>query len=89
MSFTLKGPLLLAGAGKMGGAILSGLLARGLKPERIIVQDPAPSAEMVARLAEQGIRCLPSIDELAERPSIILLAVKPQVMDEALVSLAK
>ena len=75
MSFTLQGPLLLAGAGKMGGAILSGLLARGLKPERIIVQDPAPSAETAARLSKHGIRCVPTVDELAERPSIILLAV--------------
>ena len=89
MSFTLQGPLLLAGAGKMGGAILSGLLARGLKPERIIVLDPAPSAEMFALLAERGIRCVPSIEPLAEPPSVILLAVKPQVMDEAVAPLAK
>jgi len=89
MSITLQGPLLLAGAGKMGGAILSGLLARGLKPERIIVQDPAPSAEMAALLATRGIQCVPSIDTLPEPPSVILLAVKPQVMDEALAPLAK
>ena len=89
MSFTLQGPLLLAGAGKMGGAVLSGLLARGLKPERILVQDPAPSAEMAALLAKHGIRCAPAIDALGEPPSIILLAVKPQMMDEALAPLAK
>jgi pyrroline-5-carboxylate reductase len=89
MSFTLQGPLLLAGAGMMGGAILSGLLARGLKPNRIIVQDPAPSAEMTALFAKHGIRCVPAIDVLPEPPSIILLAVKPQVMDEALAPLAK
>ena len=89
MSFTLQGPLLLAGVGKMGGAVLSGLLARGLKPERILVQDPAPSAEMAALLAKHGIRCAPAIDALGAPPSIILLAVKPQVMDEALAPLAK
>jgi pyrroline-5-carboxylate reductase len=89
MSFTLQGPLLLAGVGKMGGAVLSGLLARGLKPERILVQDPAPSAEMAALLAKHGIRCAPAIDALGEPPSIILLAVKPQMMDEALAPLAK
>ena len=89
MSFTLQGPLLLAGVGKMGGAVLSGLLARGLKPERILVQDPAPSAEMAALLAKHGIRCAPAIDALREPPSIILLAVKPQVLDEALAPLAK
>jgi len=89
MSFTLQGPLLLAGAGKMGGAILSGLLARGLKPEHIIVLDPAPSAEMLRLLAERGIRCASSIEVLAEPPSVILLAVKPQVMDEAVAPLAE
>lgn len=89
MSFTLQGPLLLAGVGKMGGAVLSGLLARGLKPERILVQDPAPSAEMAALLAKHGIRCASAIDALGEPPSIILLAVKPQMMDEALAPLAK
>ena len=89
MSFTLQGPLLLAGVGKMGGAVLSGLLARGLKPERILVQDPAPSAEMAALLAKHGIRCAPAIDALGAPPSIILLAVKPQMMDEALAPLAK
>lgn len=89
MSFTLQGPLLLAGVGKMGGAVLSGLLARGLRPERILVQDPAPSAEMAALLAKHGIRCAPAIDALGEPPSIILLAVKPQMMDEALAPLAK
>lgn len=89
MSFTLPGPLLLAGAGKMGGTILSGLLARGLKPEHIFVQDPSPSAEAAALLAKHGIRCVPTINELPEPPSIILLAVKPQVMDEAFAPLAK
>ena len=89
MSFTLQGPLLLAGVGKMGGAVLSGLLVRGLKPEHIFVQDPAPSAEMAALLAKHGIRCAPAIDALGEPPSIILLAVKPQMMDEALAPLAK
>src|ERR687891_389796 len=43
MSLTIQGPLLLAGAGKMGGAILSGLLARGLDPRSVIVQDPGPA----------------------------------------------
>ncbi|MCP4781384.1 MAG: pyrroline-5-carboxylate reductase [Hyphomicrobium sp.] len=89
MSFILQGPLLLAGVGKMGGAVLSGLLARGLRSERILVQDPAPSAEMAALLAKHGIRCAPAIDALGEPPSIILLAVKPQMMDEALAPLAK
>ena len=42
MTLNLKGKLLLAGAGKMGGAMLAGWLDRGLDPRQIIVQDPAP-----------------------------------------------
>ena len=42
MPIQLDGPLLLAGAGNMGFALLSGWLERGLDPARVIVQDPAP-----------------------------------------------
>ena len=89
MSFTVQGPLLLVGAGKMGGAILSGLLARGLDPRRVLVQDPQPAGAVADMLADQGIDVLPFIDELTEPPAVILLAVKPQVMDQVLPPLAK
>jgi pyrroline-5-carboxylate reductase len=89
MSFNLQGPLVLAGAGKMGGAILSGLLASGLDPRVVLVQDPDPPPESAHFLAEQCIDVLPVIDELTEPPAVILLAVKPQVMDEVLAPLAR
>lgn len=89
MSFTLQGPLVLAGAGKMGGAILSRLLASGLDPRVVLVQDPDPAPEIAELLADQCIDVLPLIDELTQAPAVILLAVKPQLMDEALKPLAK
>ena len=89
MSFTIQGPLLLAGAGKMGGAILSGLLARGLDARSVIVQDPDPARPVADLLAENGIDVLPVIDELTQPPGVILVAVKPQVMDEVMPGLAK
>lgn len=89
MSFTLQGPLLLVGAGKMGGAILSGLLARGLDPRCVLVQDPEPAPAVADMLADQGIDLLPFIDELSEPPAVILLAVKPQIMDQVFPPLAK
>ena len=46
----LDAPLLLVGAGKMGGALLSGWIARGLDPSQVIVVDPAPAAEITAFL---------------------------------------
>src|SRR5437773_1857660 len=89
MSFTVQGPLLLVGAGKMGGAILSRLLARGLDPRSVLVQDPDPAPPVADMLADQSIDVLPFIDELTEPPAVVLLAVKPQVMEQVLLPLAK
>ena len=46
------GPVLLVGAGRMGGALLKGWLARGYEPGRIFVQEPmlpADTAEIIAK----------------------------------------
>ena len=42
MTLSLAGPLLLVGAGKMGGALLEGWLRQGLDPATVFIQDPAP-----------------------------------------------
>jgi pyrroline-5-carboxylate reductase len=89
MSFSLQGPLLLAGAGRMGGAILARLLVQGLDPKLVIVQDPDPPAASADLLADRAIDLLPFIDELSSPPAVILLAVKPQLADVVLPPLAK
>jgi pyrroline-5-carboxylate reductase len=89
MRFTLDGPLLLVGAGKMGGALLSRLLAHGLDPRTVVVQDPEPTGEAANLLAESGIDVLPVVDELSMPPTVILLAVKPQVMETVLPQVAR
>lgn len=85
---TLPGPLLLAGAGKMGGAMLAGWLQRGLAASSIMVQDPAPPPEVAALIAHHGIASV----ETAARPvspfAVLVLAVKPQLMDDVLPTLA-
>ena len=81
MSFDLDGPLLLVGAGKMGGALLSGWLARGLDPAQVVVIDPAPPAEIKALLAQHRIRLEAAPLNTGKAPSVILMAVKPQAMD--------
>ena len=81
MAFTFDGPLLLVGAGKMGGALLEGLIARGLDPRRIRVQDPGPPPEIVALLGRHGIASEPRVETVSEPPGVIIVAVKPQVMD--------
>lgn len=81
MTLKLDGPLLLVGAGKMGGALLSGWLDRGLEPSSVIVQDPGPPPEVAKVFAQSGVRVDASISELSRPPSVIVMAVKPQVMD--------
>ena len=49
----IHGTIALAGAGKMGGAMLTGWLAGGLDAKRVVVIEPQPSAEISA-LAAQG-----------------------------------
>ncbi|MGQ0671349.1 MAG: pyrroline-5-carboxylate reductase [Hyphomicrobium sp.] len=89
MTIDLEGPLVLAGAGKMGEALLKGLLARGLAASSVVIQEPAPSPSMRTLAAEAGLRLLPAIDALGEPPAVLLVAVKPQVMDRVFPPLAR
>lgn len=75
-----KHGLALLGCGKMGSAMLQGWLAGGLPPGSVWVQDPYPSDWLKA----QGVHInqgLPSV------PAIALIAVKPQMMADALPAL--
>jgi pyrroline-5-carboxylate reductase len=73
------GTLVLAGAGKMGGAMLAGWLAQGLDPSRVVVIEPAPSAEISA-LAAKSIRLNPKDIGIADT---LVVALKPQTFREA------
>lgn len=82
---SVKGPIVLVGAGKMGGALLDGWLRLGLDPRKIVVLEPHPSADVAAQ-AIAGLRLNP--DPATLRPEAIVLAVKPQMAPDALPSLA-
>ena len=82
MTLSLNGKLLLVGAGKMGGAMLAGWLERGLDPAEIIVQHPAPPPESAELLTGHGIQIREAGAALPEPPAVILVAVKPQMMDQ-------
>ena len=77
----LHGSIALAGAGKMGGAMLTGWLAQGLEPARVVVIEPQPSGEISA-LTAQGIRLNPSPKDIGEVDTLVV-AVKPQSFREA------
>ena len=69
--------LVLLGCGKMGSAMLQGWLDGGLPPGSVHVLDPAPSDW----LRGTGVRINGA---LPPRPAVVLIAVKPQMMTEAL-----
>ena len=89
MPLQIDGTLLLVGAGNMGHALLAGWLQGGLEPGRIMVQDPAPQPHIRQELEARGIKLHAEVAAVSEPPAVLLLAVKPQVMDEVLAQLAK
>jgi len=74
------GSLLLVGAGKMGGAMLDGWIARGLAPKRIVVIEPQPG-KAVRALARRGLKLNPK-GKIAATAAIVI-AVKPQTAPDA------
>jgi pyrroline-5-carboxylate reductase len=77
----IKGTIVLAGAGKMGGAMLSGWLAQGLDAKRVGVIEPHPSDDITA-LAAKGIRLNPSPKDFGDVATLVV-ALKPQMFREA------
>ncbi|MBR0932963.1 pyrroline-5-carboxylate reductase [Bradyrhizobium jicamae] len=75
------GTIALAGAGKMGGAMLTGWLAQGFAPERVVVIDPFMSPD-IAALAAKGVRLNPSASDVGTVDTLVV-AVKPQSFREA------
>src|ERR1043166_1742734 len=75
----VHGTIALAGAGKMGGAMLTGWLAGGLDPKRVGVSEPMPSPEINA-LAAKGVQL-----NLKDAGTVetLVIAVKPQSFREA------
>ncbi len=77
--------LLLVGCGKMGSALLQGWLNAGLEAAQFYVQEPNPDAA----LADLGVHLNVDIGALQEAaPSVIILAIKPQLAVDILPSIA-
>lgn len=72
--------LWLVGAGNMGGAMLRGWIAAGLAPEAVTVVDPG------APTVPEGVTVIPA--PAGPAPEVIVLAVKPQLLDAVAPTLA-
>jgi len=69
------GPIWLVGAGHMGGAILRGWIGAGIDPARVTVIDPG------AGNLPDGVLHFPAPPPDGAAPAILMLAVKPQLLD--------
>lgn len=69
--------LVLLGCGKMGSAMLAGWISDGLPATSVWVQDPHPSDW----LQNSGVNIN---QDLPKIPAVVLIAVKPQIMADAL-----
>lgn len=77
MNDVAKRGLVLLGCGKMGSAMLKGWLRSGLPAKSVFVIDPNPSDWLKAQGVNIG-------GDLPDDPAIALIAVKPQMMADAL-----
>ena len=72
--------ILLVGCGKMGGAMLDGWLDQGVKTSDVAVIEPSGEIGRVGVAVAKDINGLPA----GFTPDVVVLAVKPQMMDAAL-----
>jgi pyrroline-5-carboxylate reductase len=78
--------LLLVGCGKMGGAMLRGWLQRGVAARDVFVVEP--NSATLGDFSGAGVTIIAEAVELPAglAPSVVVLAVKPQMMDGAIVA---
>lgn len=82
-AFSAANPVVLIGAGNMGGAMLSGWLKSGVPGSAVVVVDPGPSPAMLATIADAGASHVTAAPA-GLKARVLFLAVKPQVMEAVL-----
>ncbi|TIX88533.1 pyrroline-5-carboxylate reductase [Rhizobium sp. P44RR-XXIV] len=82
-AFASSGPILLIGAGNMGGALLTGWLKNGVPGSSVIVVDPNPSEPMRKMIADAGASHVTGVPA-GVTAGVLFIAVKPQLMDAVL-----
>lgn len=75
----LPAPILLLGCGKMGSAMLSGWVRRGMAPDAILVVEPDPAAVGSAH-RRHGVEVADKVPQGLD-PAVVVFAVKPQIME--------
>jgi pyrroline-5-carboxylate reductase len=83
----MAGDIVFIGGGNMGRALLGGLIADGLPPARLAAAEP-DAARRAALADEFGLLTAAQGAELVANASVLVLAVKPQVLKQVAQSLA-
>ncbi len=79
--FLFEGRLAVVGGGRMGEAIIKGLLEAGsVTAERIVVAEPDALRRETLEAAH-GVACLRDASDAVAGADIVILAVKPQLID--------
>ena len=76
--------LWLVGCGKMGSALLGGWIDQGVRPGDVTVVEPY--ADGLKDFADQGVAIVATAAEISSplQPDFVILAVKPQAMDDVI-----
>jgi pyrroline-5-carboxylate reductase len=83
----MNGTLCFIGGGNMARSLIGGLIARGWRPEQIVVADPLPQQLDTLR-RQYGVRGAGSNLEAARGAHVVILAVKPQELRNVVTELA-
>jgi len=88
MNLIFGGPIVLIGAGNMGGAMALGWIKSGIAGSSIIAADPSPPEAIKAKFDGSGVQFVTEAPQ-GVTASVIFVAVKPQVMEAVLPAYGK
>ncbi len=74
----MTGPILLIGAGRMGGALLKGWMGKGFEPLYVVEPEPAPELRKQANAGRIPLHA--NIEDVSVDLRVCLIALKPQVL---------
>jgi pyrroline-5-carboxylate reductase len=80
------GGILLVGAGRMGGALLTGWLAGKIGP--ITVVEPRPSPALKKLAARRAVTLVSAPSQVTASPRVCVVAIKPQILKGEAAALA-
>ncbi|MGH7768087.1 MAG: pyrroline-5-carboxylate reductase [Candidatus Binatia bacterium] len=84
----LKDKIGVIGAGKIGSAIMRGVIGAGLVQKKQVMASDVSKALRQSVAAELGIEVTPDNDKVCQFADIVILAVKPQIIDAVVKEIA-